>query len=165
VRAASPTTNWEASNLLKSANWTSPETNATYLDGQRTPISPEEFSSTISGSSTGESPILTQTLPDTGTGGEVNTTSVFNDICNTNNPRSVYSENGSSIILSGQGAGTSDEGGLYTAPVGTNTTTGGSAPTPIFNVVSIRTVSVVKVGTSTGTVATNGGNTCSANQV
>ena len=72
--------------------------------------------------------------------GNVNTSTVLNDIYSTNNPRSVYTQNGTSIYISGQGPGKSDEGGIYTTPVGTNTTVGGSAPTGIFNAVSTRTV-------------------------
>jgi hypothetical protein len=74
--------------------------------------------------------------------GNVNTSTVLNDIYNTNNARSVYSLNGTSFYISGQGAGASDEGGIYLSSFGTNTTTGGTAPTPIFNVVSTRTIEV-----------------------
>jgi PEP-CTERM motif len=84
--------------------------------------------------------------------GSVNTSTVLNDVYNTNNPRSVYSPDGTSLYLSGQGAGKTDEGGLYKTTVGTNTTVGGaSAPTPIFNVVSTRTVKQANVDASTGT--------------
>jgi hypothetical protein len=72
--------------------------------------------------------------------GNCDTSSVFNDIYNTNNPRCVYSPDDINLYLSGQGAGIGDEGGLYYTQVGTNTTTGGAAPTGIFNVVSTRTV-------------------------
>ncbi len=72
--------------------------------------------------------------------GDVNTSTVLNDVYNTNNPRSAYSPDGTSFYISGQGAGKSDEGGIYTTTLGTNTTTGGQAPTPIYNVVSTRTV-------------------------
>jgi hypothetical protein len=72
--------------------------------------------------------------------GDVNTSTVLNDIYNTNNPRSAYSPDGTSFYISGQGAGASDEGGIYTTTLGTNTTMGGTAPTPIFNVVSTRDV-------------------------
>jgi hypothetical protein len=66
------------------------------------------------------------------------TSSVFNDIYNTNNPRCVFSPDDSHLYLSGQGASASDEGGIYYTLEGTNTTTGGAAPTGIFNVVSTR---------------------------
>jgi len=72
--------------------------------------------------------------------GAVDTSTVLNDIYNTNNPRAVYSPDGTSLYLSGQGANASDEGGLYLTSKGTNTTTGGAAPTPIFNAVSTRTI-------------------------
>ena len=74
--------------------------------------------------------------------GNANTSSVFDDIYNTNNPRCVYSPDDSHLYLSGQGAGASDEGGLYFTQVGTNTTSGGTAPTGIFNAVSTRNVQV-----------------------
>ena len=67
-----------------------------------------------------------------------NTSSVFNDIYNTNNTRCIFSPNDINMYLSGQGAGATDEGGIYYAPVGDNTTSGGAAPTPIYNVVSTR---------------------------
>jgi hypothetical protein len=70
------------------------------------------------------------------------TSSVFNDIYNTNNPRGVYTLDDANLYLSGQGAGIGDEGGLYYTQVGTNTTSGGAAPTGIFNVVSTRDVQV-----------------------
>jgi hypothetical protein len=69
-----------------------------------------------------------------------NTTSVFNDIYNTNNPRCVYSADDFDLYLSGQGAGVGDEGGLYYTQEGTNTANGGTAPTGIFNAVSTRHV-------------------------
>lgn len=74
--------------------------------------------------------------------GNVDTSTVLNDVYNTNNPRAVYSPDGTSFYISGQGAGKTDEGGIYATTKGTNTTTGGAAPTPIYNVVSTREVSV-----------------------
>jgi hypothetical protein len=68
------------------------------------------------------------------------TSSVFNDIYNTNNPRGVYTPDDVNLYISGQGAGIGDEGGLYYTQVGTNTTSGGAAPTGIFNVTSTRDV-------------------------
>ncbi len=70
----------------------------------------------------------------------VNTSTVLNDVYNTNNPRGSYSPDGSTIYISGQGASKTDEGGLYRTTIGTNTTTGGSAPTGIFNAVSTRSI-------------------------
>jgi hypothetical protein len=72
--------------------------------------------------------------------GDVNTSTVLNDIYNTNNARAAYSPDGTSFYISGQGASASDEGGIYSTTLGTNTTLGGAAPTPIFNVVSTRDV-------------------------
>ena len=86
--------------------------------------------------------------------GNVNTSTVLNDVYNTNNPRSFFTANGSTFYLSGQGAGVGDEGGLYLTTVGNNTTTGGPAPTPIFNVVSTRTVTEYNIDASTGTATT-----------
>jgi hypothetical protein len=78
---------------------------------------------------------------------------VLNDVYNTNNPRSVYSPDGSTLYFSGQGAGKTDEGGLYQTTVGTNTTTGGAAPTPVFNQVSTRTVTQFNVNAANGTTS------------
>jgi len=86
--------------------------------------------------------------------GNVNTSTVLNDVYNTNNPRSFFTANGSTFYLSGQGAGVGDEGGLYLTNVGNNTTTGGPAPTPIFNVVSTRTVTEYNIDAANG-VATS----------
>jgi hypothetical protein len=83
--------------------------------------------------------------------GAVDTSTVLNDVYNTNNPRSVYSPDGTSFYISGQGASASDEGGLYLTSKGTNTTTGGAAPTPIFNQVSTRTVTEYNINAAHGT--------------
>ena len=96
--------------------------------------------------------------------GNVDTSSVFNDIYNTNNPRSVYSPDGKSLYLSGQGAGATDEGGLYLSSKGTNTTTGVPAPTPIYNVVSTRTVSESNINAANGTVSSTANLYYSADQ-
>jgi hypothetical protein len=82
--------------------------------------------------------------------GAVDTSTVLNDIYNTNNPRSVFSSNGTSIYISGQGASSSDQGGLYLTSVGTNTTSGGAAPTPIYNASSTRTVSQFNLDAANG---------------
>jgi hypothetical protein len=70
--------------------------------------------------------------------GNVNTSTVLNDIYNTNNPRSIYSANGTTFYISGQGASASDEGGIYMSTFGANTETGGAAPTGIYNAISTR---------------------------
>jgi len=79
--------------------------------------------------------------------GQVDTSTAENDdVYNTNNPRSVYSPNGTTFYISGQGSGTkvngvyTDQGGIYTTTKGNNTATGGAAPTPIYTVVSTRDV-------------------------
>jgi len=202
-----------------------PLANNTYVDGNATPISIEQFPLTISAGADSGTPLLTETLPTTGTGvnvgivgeygsssegtilvsgdgrfltfggydgnlaengapsggygggntaeaqstcanvprisallniatGALDSSTVSNDIYNTNNPRGVYTQNGSAVYLSGQGAGKTDEGGLYLDPVGNNTTAGGSAPTGIFNVVSTRTVSAWNIDAANGVAST-----------
>jgi hypothetical protein len=75
--------------------------------------------------------------------GNVNTSTTFTGPYNTNNPRAVYSANGTSFYLSGQGSGTkvngvyTDEGGIYTTTLGT---TGTANATGIYTVVSTRDV-------------------------
>jgi hypothetical protein len=197
-----------------------------YLDGNPTPISLQEFSPVIASGADNTTPLLDESLPDTGTNGNVgivgeygsssegtlqvsgngqyltiggydgnldetgapsggysnadgtalaqstdtnvprvaavidiatgsvDTSTVLNDVYNTNNPRSVYSPDGTTLYTSGQGAGTGDQGGLYLTSKGTNTTTGGTAPAPIFNGESTRTVTQFNVnpnGTSSST--------------
>jgi hypothetical protein len=85
--------------------------------------------------------------------GNVNTSTVLNDVYSTNNPRSVYSPDGTTLLFSGQGPGKTDEGGIYSTTLGNNTTTGGAAPTPIFNAVSTRTVTQAKVNAANGTAS------------
>jgi hypothetical protein len=85
--------------------------------------------------------------------GAVDTSTVLNDIYNTNNPRSVYTANGTSFYLSGQGASKTDQGGIYTAPLGDNTTADGPAPTPIYNGSSTRLVTQSTVNAATGTTS------------
>ena len=85
--------------------------------------------------------------------GAVDTSTVLNDIYNTNNPRSAFTANGTSFYLSGQGASKSDQGGIYTAPLGDNTTTGGPAPTGIYNTSSTRTVTQSLVNAANGTTS------------
>ena len=72
--------------------------------------------------------------------GNVNTSTAYSGPYNTNNPRGVYSPDGTNFYLSGQGSGATDEGGIYATTLGTNTTTGGAAPTGIYTVVSTRDV-------------------------
>jgi hypothetical protein len=66
-----------------------------------------------------------------GANGVANITTVVNDIYSTNNPRSVWSANGTVLYLAGQGGGSTDQGN-FLVHEGNNTVTGGSpAPTPI----------------------------------
>lgn len=72
--------------------------------------------------------------------GNVNSSTVFNDLYNTNNPRSVYSTAGSTIYISGQGDKSTSDQGIFYAPVGLNTTTSSSTPTGIYNTKDTRYV-------------------------
>ena len=194
----------------------------TYLDGNATPISLEEFSTAEIAGIDNAAPLLKESLPDAGTGanvgivgeygsssegtiqlsgndqyvtiagydgnedengapngaysnangtaeaqstdtnvprvaavidistGAVNTSTVLNDIYNGNNPRSVYTSNGTNLYFSGQGFSKTDQGGIYATTTGTNTTAGGSAPTAINTTSSTRTVTQANVNASTG---------------
>ncbi|MGA2053496.1 MAG: hypothetical protein ABSH19_09305, partial [Opitutales bacterium] len=73
--------------------------------------------------------------------GDVNSSTILNDVYSTNNPRSEYLD-GSRLYISGQGSGTTDQG-LYLTSVGTNTVANpGSAPTPIYNGTDTRVTEV-----------------------
>jgi len=65
-----------------------------------------------------------------GANGVANVSTQFNNIYNQNNPRSVWSANGATLYVSGQGNGTADQG-VFTVQAGSNTVTGSPAPTPI----------------------------------
>jgi hypothetical protein len=75
--------------------------------------------------------------------GNVDTSTTFTGPYNTNNPRSVYSPDGTNFYISGQGSGTkvgsvyTDEGGIFTTTLGT---TGNSNTTAIYTAVSTRDV-------------------------
>ncbi len=72
--------------------------------------------------------------------GSVSSSTVFNNLYNTNNPRAVYSANGSSIYISGQGDKKTTDQGVFYAPTGTNTTTSSATPTGIYNAKDTRYV-------------------------
>jgi hypothetical protein len=78
--------------------------------------------------------------------GNVNTSTVYSNVYDLNNPRAVYSPDGTSFYLSGQGSGIkvgstyTDQGGIYKTSLGNNTGTGGAAPTAIYTQVSTRDV-------------------------
>jgi hypothetical protein len=78
--------------------------------------------------------------------GNVNTSTVYTGPYNANNPRAVYSPDGTSFYLSGQGSGdkvngvVTDEGGLFTTTLGNNTSNGGATPNGIYTEVSTRDV-------------------------
>ena len=59
--------------------------------------------------------------------GNVNSSTAIYNIFNTNNPRSVYSANGATAYVSGQGSSTDLTGGVFLTPIGAANT----APTPI----------------------------------
>jgi PEP-CTERM motif-containing protein len=64
----------------------------------------------------------------------VNSSTVLNDVYNTNNPRALYSATGSSFYVSGQGDGNTPDQGIFQGTVGMNTVNNPSdAPTPIYN--------------------------------
>ena len=65
--------------------------------------------------------------------GNVNSSTAFNNLYNTNNPRAVYSPNGSSIYISGQGDKNASDQGVFLAPTGLNTKTSSGTPTGIYN--------------------------------
>ncbi len=65
--------------------------------------------------------------------GNVNSSTVFNNLYNTNNPRAVYSPAGSSIYISGQGDKNTSDQGVFLAPTGLNTKTSGGTATGIYN--------------------------------
>ena len=72
--------------------------------------------------------------------GNVNSSTVFNNLYNTNNPRAVYSANGSSVYLSGQGDKSASDQGIFLAATGTNTKTGSGTATGIYNAYDTRFV-------------------------
>ncbi len=65
--------------------------------------------------------------------GNVNSSTAFNDLYNTNNPRGVYSATGASIYISGQGDKNASNQGVFLAPTGLNTKTSSGTPTGIYN--------------------------------
>jgi len=73
--------------------------------------------------------------------GNANTTTIFNNVYSTNNPRSAYL-NGSSLYISGQGSGATDQG-LYLTSVGTNTVAHpGTGLTAIYTMTDTRVTQV-----------------------
>jgi hypothetical protein len=85
--------------------------------------------------------------------GKVNSSTTFNNLFSTNNPRSVFSQNGPTLYFSGQGSGTSDQG-LYFVQTGTQ-----NQPTEIYDTLDTRFTqvfngnlyySIDKKGKSTG---------------
>jgi hypothetical protein len=54
--------------------------------------------------------------------GNVNSATALYNIFNTNNPRSVYTANGTTAYVSGQGSGSDSTGGVFNIPVGVTTT-------------------------------------------
>jgi hypothetical protein len=73
--------------------------------------------------------------------GNVNSSTVFTDLFNTNNPRSVFSSDGTSVYISGQGDGNATDQGIFFASTGLNTVTSSSTPAGIYNSVDTRFVS------------------------
>ena len=75
-------------------------------------------------------------------GGKVNASTLVNDLFNTNNPRAVYSANGASLYLSGQGDGDSSDQGIFLAATGLDTIRTTIEPTGIYNAHDTRFVTV-----------------------
>ncbi len=75
-----------------------------------------------------------------GSNGSVNSSTVFNNLYSTNNPRAVYSADGSSIYISGQGDKKTTDQGVFFAPTGTNTTNSPATATGIYNAKDTRYV-------------------------
>jgi hypothetical protein len=67
--------------------------------------------------------------------GNVNSSTSFNNLYSTNNPRSAYTPDGSTLYISGQGSGASDQG-IYRTTVGATNTA-----TTVYNTLDTRTVS------------------------
>jgi hypothetical protein len=66
--------------------------------------------------------------------GNVNSSTVLNDLYSTNNPRSVYSASGSTFYISGQGDGNDNDQGVFYGSIGINTVTNpGTTPTGIYD--------------------------------
>ncbi len=72
--------------------------------------------------------------------GNVNSSTVLSTVYNTNNPRSAYSANGSSIYVSGQGDGNNNNQGIFLAATGLNTVNTSSRPVGISNTTPTRFV-------------------------
>ena len=91
--------------------------------------------------------------------GNVNSSTVFDDLYSTNNPRAVYSATGAAVYLSGQGDKSPSDQGVFYASTGLNTTTSASRPSGIYNANDTRYVtssngnlyySIDKSGSPTG---------------
>jgi len=65
-----------------------------------------------------------------GANGVVNSTTQVNNLYSTNNPRSVWSANGTTLYTSGQGGGSTDQG-VFTFPAGTNMVANPTGPAPV----------------------------------
>jgi hypothetical protein len=72
--------------------------------------------------------------------GNVNSATALTDLYNTNNPRAVYTSDGTSVYLSGQGDGLTTDQGIFLVPAGLNTGTSSTTPTGIYNSVDTRFV-------------------------
>jgi autotransporter-associated beta strand protein len=73
--------------------------------------------------------------------GDINSSTVLNDVYNTQNIRGVYTTDGSDVYVSGQSVkGDMTTQGVFYTATGTNTTAGGSAPAQVYGTVSTREV-------------------------
>jgi hypothetical protein len=93
--------------------------------------------------------------------GVVNSSTVLNDVYNTNNPRSTFSANGTTTYFSGQGDGNASNQGLFLTATGTNTVSSpGSTPTAIYTSAATKVVTAFNgnlyVSSSNGVSKFNG---------
>ncbi len=92
----------------------------------------------------GSTPQVSRVIATVSASGQVNSTTVLNDVFNGNNPRSVYSSDGKSFYISGQGTGNPGDktGGVFFVPqlgpnqtaqpiTGTDATSSGNPPNDI----------------------------------
>jgi hypothetical protein len=76
---------------------------------------------------------IPRVVAEVGANGTANITTVLNDLYNTNNPRGVYSPDGTTLYISGQGDKSTADQGTFLTTLGTNTVNNpASAPTPIY---------------------------------
>ena len=89
--------------------------------------------------SNGSNVVVPRVVAEISASGSVDTTTVFKNIYDQNNPRSAWSQTGAQLYVSGQGNSSTDNG-VFTLSKGSNNVTGSSPnPTPITSNNSIST--------------------------